>query len=388
MRILIVDDSAEKLEEFDCYVRAVSANSSPVHVRTLADAVRITTEIPFDLVILDLMIPYMQGGPANSDAGYELMRQMRRSGVNRHTKVVAISAFPAEVQSYRARFDQMSVLITNYEEPAVWQGALSVAISDVASGRRSIDPVEFLIVCALDIEREGFSVTHLTSISDASVGGLNIQYVRLGAHIGGVLRCSQMGLVTATYEVSRALDLLKPRAMLMSGICAGVRGQTELGQIVAASLAWEYQAGKWATDGFEIAPLQVPMPAATRAIIDHLFDKAGYSAALDIVAAADTPRPPSLHKPKIGPMASGSAVIADESRLEHIRLQHRKLVALDMESFGVFYAAHETNGRLEHFGSIKTVVDLADNKKGDLLHKYGSRTAALVCVDILERILE
>ena len=94
-----------------------------------------------------------------------------------------------------------------------------------------------------------------------------------------------------------------------------------------------------------------------------------------------------LIQPLIGPMASGSAVIAEQQRIEHIQVQHRKVVALDMETFGLFYSAHESRGRLEHFFCVKAVVDLADENKGDDFHEYGSRASAIAVTEIIERLL-
>ena len=54
--------------------------------------------------------------------------------------------------------------------------------------------------------------------------------------------------------------------------------------------------------------------------------------------------PSGMHRPNvtapvlIGPVATGSAVVADPSKLAHISQQHRKLSAIDMETFALYYS--------------------------------------------------
>jgi hypothetical protein len=54
----------------------------------------------------------------------------------------------------------------------------------------------------------------------------------------------------------------------------------------------------------------------------------------------------------LAPFATGSAVIADGRRLEHIKMQHRKVAALDMETFGLYFAAHESTTSMKHYFSV------------------------------------
>ncbi|MGP4692540.1 phosphorylase family protein [Agrobacterium cavarae] len=387
MRILLVEDSPEKIEAIVKIITEISSKSviEPTVVRTMSEAVKTTSLLQFELVILDLMIPYMPGSPPSSDAGYELLREMRKSGPNQYTKVVSISAFPNEVLEYREKFDKLAVVITAFDDDGSWISTLKAIVSELDGGNQSPRTIDFLIVCALDEEREGYNLTNLSPVSDSSVLGLNIRFMRSDeCGIGAILRLSSMGLVAATYEVSRALQAFSTRIVAMSGICAGFTGKVSMGQLVCASLSWEYQAGKWSTGGFEIAPIQVPMPAGTRAIIDNYFDDPTLLSRIEAGIGRMAALPAELSKPKIVPMATGSAVIADESRLQHIKAQHRQVAALDMETFGVYYAAHQQVPQIPHYFSIKTVVDLADSGKSDNLHAYGSSVSAHVVVDLIK----
>ena len=388
MRILLIEDSPEKIEAIKTSLRSFpfSAPVEPVIVRTLSEAVKSISITPFDLIVLDLMIPYLPGALPSSDAGYELLRELRKSGPNKFTKVISISAFPEEVAAYREKFDQFAVVITPFDDEGSWIATLTAVLSELQGTRQIPRNVDFLIICALDEEREGYRSTELESVSDLAIHGLNLRLVKSDSCGSGViLRTSSMGLVTATYETAMALQLVDTPVVAMSGICAGFDSKVTLGQLVCASLSWDYQAGKWSKDGFEIAPLQVPLPGITRALIDNYFDSEGIVQKIE-EKLGRVVLPKDVAKPKLVPMATGSAVIADDQRLNHIRAQHRQVAALDMETYGVYYACHQHHTKIPHFFSMKTVVDLADRKKGDDLHYYGAALSAHASLEIIGRI--
>ena len=96
---------------------------------TLANALRvITLACSFDLIVLDLMLPYVPGGQADSRAGLELLRQLRsEEGPNKSTMVVGISAFPDEIAAFRASFDELGILITQFDDEGSWNRRFSVS---------------------------------------------------------------------------------------------------------------------------------------------------------------------------------------------------------------------------------------------------------------------
>jgi nucleoside phosphorylase len=394
MKVLIVDDSPEKAALIETAVRAkceAFVQCTVSIVRTLNGAVRNLNIVRFDLVVLDLMLPFIDGGAADSRAGFELLRQVRANErINRTTSVLALSAFPDEVSSFREKFDQLGVLITPFDDTGAWHKALSNVLDGVgAKAERSID-VDFIIVCALEKERAGFERC-VELESEAVVAGLNVHYVSLpGAKkaFGAILRLSRMGLVAATFETSLALNVFRTQIVCMSGICAGFRSETALGQVIVASPAWEYQAGKWSKDGFEIAPLQVGLRPATRAIIDQIIANKEFFDSLEHGLGANVERPNVRKPPVMAPFVTGSAVIADPRRLAHIVQQHRKVAALDMETYGVYYAANESDRNPRHFFAAKAVVDFADEAKGDALHSYGCIVSAQTTVRIVLRLVQ
>lgn len=383
MKALVVDDNEAKsraiIEILDQSPTAGRQNALTV-VNTLANAVRVMSIDAFDLIVLDLMLPFVQGGAADSRAGLELVRQLRsEDSPNRATSVVGISAFPDEIAAFRASFDELGVLIIHFDDDGSWRRALIRLLEDVHARADIQTELDFVIVCALEEERAGYMRTELERVSEAVVSGLNVHYVRSpgpNGFFGGIVRLSQMGLVAATFETASILRAFRTKILCMSGICAGFTKETSLGQVVIASLAWEYQAGKWSKNGFEIAPFQVALRPTTRSIIDQEIARGSFGQYLEGGLGVGLERPSRQSRPILAPFATGSAVIADQNRLKHITHQHRRLAALDMETFGLYFVAQESNRVVEHFFSVKCVVDLADAQKSDDLHSYGCVVSA------------
>jgi adenosylhomocysteine nucleosidase len=178
------------------------------------------------------------------------------------------------------------------------------------------------------------------------------------------------------------IDLFQPSILAMSGICAGVQGNTKLGTVVVADICWEYQAGKWADTGFKIEHYDVPLIPHVRTTLSQLIAKDEKGANLKVGLMDDPVKFESL---VIAPMSTGSAVIASKDRLDEIGEQHRKMAALDMEMYGVYKSAEQAPKKLQYFG-VKTVVDLADSAKGDTYHEYGSILSARFAIEAIKVI--
>ena len=72
-------------------------------------------------------------------------------------------------------------------------------------------------------------------------------------------------------------------------------------------------------------------------------------------------------------MACGSQVIANSSIMDKILQDNRKMLALEMESYGFLLACESID--IPAFVA-KSICDFADSEKGDEAHKYASYTSA------------
>jgi nucleoside phosphorylase len=144
---------------------------------------------------------------------------------------------------------------------------------------------------------------------------------------------------------------------------------------VVADPSWDYQSGKVLKGEFEVAPHQLPLVSALRRRFSEFGQRGLLGAVKDKWAG---PKPNSEILLHIGPFASGSAVLADKKRLSAVKQQHRNLLAIDMEAYGLYAAAAEAPMPAPYAVAIKGVSDFGDESKGDEFREYASYVSASV----------
>ena len=72
-------------------------------------------------------------------------------------------------------------------------------------------------------------------------------------------------------------------------------------------------------------------------------------------------------------MISGSAVVADSNTIKSAVGNESKIYGLDMEIYGVFYAAKKLNVEVI---AMKSICDFADDSKNDIFQPYCAYSSA------------
>lgn len=195
----------------------------------------------------------------------------------------------------------------------------------------------------------------------------------------------RMGMVASALLTSRLISALKPKLLVMCGICAGVSGKTDFGDVLVADPAWDFQSGKRVQDGntstLAIAPHQLHCTPRVRSHLEQLRDDTRTLGELSM-SFENAPRIPRIH---LGPVASGSAVLSDSNIVDEIKKQHRQLIGVEMEGYGVYAAANEAAVPQPAYVSIKSVCDFADPHKGDEHQRFAAFTSAGVFRLLMER---
>lgn len=198
--------------------------------------------------------------------------------------------------------------------------------------------------------------------------------------------CARMGPVAATILTTKAMLKLRPTLVIMAGICAGIPGKADIGDVVAADISWDWQSGKFVdkmgAEAFQIAPHQLVLDEQSKNQLlllkrDNVFWN---SLAPDAVRA-------KLGIPKliIGPMATGAAVLADSRVTDRIKIsQHKNVVGLDMETYGVFAAATACDPTVKVL-SMKAVCDKGDLKKDNAYQEYAAKVSAAAVLQFIEK---
>ena len=92
-----------------------------------------------------------------------------------------------------------------------------------------------------------------------------------------------------------------------------------------------------------------------------------------------------LNAPKLvaGPMVTGSSVVASKDIQNVFKGQHRKMAGIDMECYGMYYAASNHAGAPVRTLCIKAVSDLADRAKSDDHQQYCSFISAAAMLEVV-----
>ena len=174
----------------------------------------------------------------------------------------------------------------------------------------------------------------------------------------------------------------------MTGICAGVRGETNLGDVVVANPTWDYGSGKYSTDKdgkevFEQSNYHFGLSSRIRGLLEPLEGETEYLSEVRKRFSGD--KPDTVTRLHIGPFASGAAVIARTEIMLWIKNQNRKLIAIDMEAHAIACAAHEMPPPSMEFLVLKGVSDFADEVKGDKERRFAAYASTAVLAHLAER---
>lgn len=203
-----------------------------------------------------------------------------------------------------------------------------------------------------------------------------------------VLRQQEKGLTSSAITATKALCIWKPKIAVMTGICAGVKGSVNLGDLVVASQCFEHSSGQL-RDG-EFIPVQnrVSTPPWVLDFLMSVTDsqdlqkqiQSDYGQSLPLDAQS------CIH---YGAMACGPQVIKDRSYINLLKSKENSLFAIDMESYGLALAASmcSTFSRTIVPLIVKGVCDYADSEKGDDWHDYCAYASAAFVRSVLDQAM-
>ena len=215
-----------------------------------------------------------------------------------------------------------------------------------------------------------------------------VKYKKRAIHVATV-QPIDMGPIPAAVIATKSIIEWQPVIIAMTGICAGIKSLTKMGDIIVSSQVFDHTAGTY-TNG-SITPFQqsIGQEQWVLQFIQSIIDDETNIEEISL----SHPKPKSatgkidIH---IGPMASGSFVVKDSEYIKDLLDKTSKLYGVDMESYGVASAAKIC---LSPFYNVtwfvaKGVVDYADNKKKDNWHSYCAFASAKFLKIIINELLK
>ncbi len=384
MEILILEDSVTKRDVLEAYISSEFPGTDVSSVSTFKDYLREISSRKFDLIILDLVVPRMSQNEEPLDITSDLIEVTRDThSKNLRTPGIALTSYDEKAEeNFRALNSQDISVITYAPGSDAWKQSLHRKLI----GARPLRRYDFIIVCAVPKEINGFSDAGI-SISDIRiVDGLECRNLSIGDREGVLVLAPRMGLVSSSITATLAIEAFRPQLVCMSGICAGVEGAANIYDVVIAETCYQHDAGKWFNGEFEPEIYSVSIEHQFGQKVKQLIGAPGFLTKISegiVPLKNEYPTSTNSFSPRVflAPCASGSAVIADAKIVELIQDHQRKVTTIEMESYALYESARLSRFK-PHYVSAKTVVDDGVNKGKDY-QRIGCILSARVVAELI-----
>ena len=403
IRVLVVEDDPEKLRHVlgalndvpDCGEENIDVAHTGMEAK---QKLRVNS---YDLLVLDIALPDRAEDLPSPEGGIDLFEEiLSRDLYLKPREVVGLTAFSDVRDRVGPRFaeDLWDVILYDpsstawaeqlqrkirYIQMASQPGVVAAYESDLCVVTALADPE---LAALLDLP---WSWVPLEVPGEGTV--FKKGRFKTGDRQRSVIAAtaSRMGMTACSVLASKMIRYFRPRYLAMVGIAAGIKGVCELGDIIAADPVWDWGSGKWHREAgspvFAAAPHQL---AVNSYIKGKLVEFSRDTETFDLIRRAWRGRKPNTAlQLRIGPVASGASVLADVKKVEEIKEQHRKLVGIDMELYGLFGAADEAPVPSPKAFALKSVCDFANEKKDDELQSYAAYSSAQALQYFMEKYL-
>lgn len=387
MKILIVDDSQDKIREIMKTLLEIDGIQEGMidYSRETNDALQKTKRIEYDLLVLDLNMPETILDENDENAGASFVDELLGVFVyNKPMEIVVLSAYDRFEEKFIENKTHVGFKLLRYDETSLeWKSKLQAVVKYrllYAEQKNVQEPIDYAIITAVPVETDAvkkmgcqwrkvkFEDDNLTYyVGEITENNLSKKVV--------TVQCYDMGMVAATVATLNIAHHFNPQYIIMVGIAAGI-GEHNFGDIIVPREVWNYSSGKYkvvdGVDAFIPDPKVLSLDDKVLEIIreDHTTELAKIKSNW-----------PDKVKDELNldesPIACGSSVVANKGIVDEMILAHfRKSGALDMESYGMFFAAKSLCESKPIAICIKSISDFADSNKGDGYQPYAAYTSA------------
>lgn len=405
LKILIVEDDQHKLMKVTRaltdvrgieFTRITTATNSH-------DAKLILEKENFDLMILDIALPNRIDSNVTKNGGLELLEEIEaRDKYNLPAHIIGITAHKEVHEENRAKFSDQLLHLVFYDVASEdWARQLQTRVKQILDSKMDIAPdannfqSKLAVVCALkDPELESVLVLdwdwHEINIPGDATRYFEGSY-RRDDKINKVYAAaaSRMGMPATAILAMKMIAAFKPEYIAMTGIAAGVPTKTNYGDVIAVDASWDWGSGKWTIDDghlkFSPSPHYQSLSVDLRNNFLRLKDDVASLSVIRQKWKAD--KPAHVLELKLGPMASGAAVLADGTTMQRLLTNNRDLIGVEMETYAIFAAAVEAPAPRPVPFALKSVVDFADGNKNDTYQRYAAYTSAEILKLFMEEFI-
>ena len=413
LKVLIVDDTQEKISKIRQVLQGFVDNPDDLTIcGSIRDALKECSKARYDLVILDLFIPAKAGDTPDPNNAKDFLKIVKEDNeLFCPIFIIGITRM-LDLGVNKDIFEAETLIILSYaEDDDSWREQLKNRLDYLVGLNKKMNityeyDYDVAIINALQTPEHD---TMKKTISDTWEEVLleddkTTTYYKtiLQVKSGKTIKCiscyaPQMASTASATLTTKVILRFHPKYVFMTGICGALNGNdVGFGDVLVASNVWDGMSGKYREvenpDGtseliFEPDYRQITLNTEMFNIVSRLKDNS--ELLLKIKDDFEGVKPESDLKIHIGPMASVPAVIASEKKIAEMKIHARKMIGLEMESYGMFYAAeHAHSLKPIYTVSVKSASDLADKNKTDEYQQYASYTSAALVKYILENELE
>ncbi len=404
--ILIIDDKEQKIDNLRRVICSISEDINVEEAQTIVDAREKMRDYSYDLVILDMVIPELEGEEPSRTGGADYLTEIYENpDIKLPLQVIGLTEYEEEFTQQKEEFrDRLWYLLFYSQRDMQWKKNLKSKVTQLIGMKRDFvqtlmkrDKYDVGIICALSEEFEQLQKAFDgCTWDDCRLPGLpflfrtttiptinlhDVKVIAACAERPGV--CATSILATAMYTVTRV------DALFMTGITAGINdGSIKLNDVIIADSVGDYATGKLADDkDGDISWLREihEASASTRLLSDASSVARDEGLCNDInndmlqrhLITGDMNVKFQLAKTVCGPF-----VLASQAIVDILKNSDRKLQAIDMEGFGLYLTAHSLEKQALW---IKAVCDFADRSKGDSFHKSCAYASAAFLYQIIRQ---
>lgn len=388
MKVLILEDNRDKSQYIEAAIQAVQPSICTIKTEVFSEFFKAAQKEEFDLIVVDLLVPRFPNTPEPCDVTDDIIEATREADCkNLRTPIIAITQFLKTAEGNFERLNHNDIhIVTFKDDDDQWRETLQGKVRNCIE----CQSYEFIVICALPKETDGFFTAGYDVGPIINIHGMECRTLSIDNSNGLIITLPRMGLVNCAITTSRAIDLFKPKIIAMSGICAGIKGETEIYDVVIPDSCEQYDFGKWGVDGFQPEIYTVQISNETKLVIRQLAEEQKF-----MTRITESIKPTRKQIPEnkdyfgfrifTAHSSSGSGVVANDEILGLIKKVHRKTKTFEMESYAVYEAARLSPLQPQFF-SVKSVVDNGDTHKGDAYHFIACQLAASVTVELIRRL--
>ena len=361
----------------------------------------------YDLVALDLTLPirYGKGDATLANAEYLLEEIFEGGEVRSPGDVIGISLESSVLELVRTTIGQHLMACIHEDSAGTWREAFAAKVDYLVKARRarqlvanSSHDADLVLLTALDKEARPYAELFELRPSDNFPRAFEFTFSSADGTMrrGLLYSVGQSGQAPCGSAAQALLTQFRPKLMLMTGFCGGVRDRTTFGDVIAfrSSSAWDY--GKWEEEGegdrkttvFRARPTTLNVPEAGMFGIVRDIIANGYQPRDSTVASVTRSSGGELTswELKSAPAGSGSAVVTSLEKIDQITALDENIRAIDMESYAFYYACRNTPVLPPDFMCLKAVADLCNGEKDNRFHEACSTISAHLAHEIVTKL--